>query len=57
MSNCLFGSAEYQGNCCAVVECLLFIVLAASIVTMAVYQVKSFYKLKDIEGEINNQNK
>jgi hypothetical protein len=57
MSNCLFGSAEFQGSCCAVVGCLLFIVLAASIVTMAVYQVKSFYKLKDIEGEINNQNK
>ena len=31
---------------------LVLIVLAASVITMAVYQVKSFYKLKDIENEI-----
>lgn len=52
MCNCFFGGTEFQGGCCAVVGCLLFIVLAASIINMAVYQVKSFYKLKDIENEI-----
>ena len=57
MCNCFFGGTEFQGGCCAVVGCLLFIVLAASIITMAVYQVKSFYKLKDIEGEIENLQK
>jgi hypothetical protein len=57
MSNCLYGSAEFQGGCCAVVGSLLFIVLAASVITMAVYQVKSFYKLKDIEGEVKKLNK
>lgn len=57
MCNCFFGGAELQGGCCAVVGCLLFIVLAASIITMAVYQVKSFYKLKDIEEEIKEQSK
>lgn len=57
MCNCFFGGTEFQGGCCAVVGCLLFIVLAASIITMAVYQVKSFYKLKDIEGEIKKLDK
>ncbi len=57
MCNCFFGGTEFQGGCCAVVGCLLFIVLAASIITMAVYQAKSFYKLKDIEREIKKINK
>lgn len=55
MCNCFFGGTEFQGGCCAVVGCLLFIVLAASIITMTVYQIKSFYKLKDIEEEIKSQ--
>ena len=57
MCNCIPESTGYIGSCCAVVGVLLGLVLAASIIVMAVYQVKSFYKLKDIEGEIKNINK
>lgn len=57
MGGCFFGSTEFQGGCCAIVGCLLFIVLAASIIVTAVYQVKSFYKLMDIEREIKKQDK
>jgi hypothetical protein len=57
MCNCFLGGAELQGGCCAVFGCLLFIVLAASIITMAVYQVKSFYKLNKIEEEVKKMNK
>lgn len=57
MCNCFLGGAEFQGGCCAVIGCLLFIVLAASIITMAVYQVKSFYKLNKIEEEVKKINK
>ncbi len=45
-------SADCLGSCCAVVGVLLGLVLAASVIVMAVYQVKSFYKLKDIEDII-----
>ena len=57
MCNCFFGGAELQGSCCAVIGVLLGLVLAASIITMAVYQVKSFYKLNDIENKIKNLDK
>ena len=57
MCNCFLGGAELQGGCFAVFGCLLFIVLAASIITMAVYQVKSFYKLNKIEEEVKKMNK
>ena len=57
MCNCFSGGAELQGSCCAVIGVLLSLVLAASIITMAVYQVKSFYKLKDIEDEMKELNK
>lgn len=53
MCNCFLGGAELQGGCCAVVGVLLGLVLAASIIVMAVYQVKLFYKLKDLEDKIN----
>lgn len=56
MCDCFFGGTELQGSCCAVIGCLLFIVLAASIIVSCVYQVMSYFKLKDIEREIKNQN-
>ncbi len=52
MCNCIPESAGCIGSCCAVVGVLLGIVLAASIIVMAVYQVKSFYKLKNIENQL-----
>ena len=52
MCNYSFGDTEFQGGFCVVIGCLLFIVLVASVITMAIYQVKSFYKLKDIEDGV-----
>lgn len=56
MCNCFFGGVELQGGCCAIIGVLLGLVLAASIITMAVYQVMSFNKLKDIERELKSLN-
>jgi len=56
MCNCIPESAGCIGSCCAVVGVLLGLVLAASIIVMAVYQVKSFYKLKDIWEELKKSN-
>ncbi len=57
MCNCIPESAGCIGSCCAVVDVLLGLVLAASIIVMAVYQVKSFYKLTDIKKELDKINK
>lgn len=57
MCNCFFGGAELQGGCCAIAGVLLGLVLAASIIVMAVYQVKVFYKLTDIKKELDIINK
>ena len=57
MCDCFFSGSGSQGGCFAVLGCLLFIVLAASIIVMAVYQVKSFYKLQEMEKELKNRNK
>ena len=56
MYNCILESAGCMGGCCAVVGVLFGLVLSASIIVMAVYQVKSFYKLKDVENELNKIN-
>ena len=57
MCNCISESTGCIGSCCAVVGVLLGLVLAASIIMMAVYQVMTYFKLKDIEGEIKNLQK
>ncbi len=57
MCNCIPESAGCIGSCCAVVSVLLGFVLAASIIVMAVYQVMSFYKLRNIERELRSLNK
>lgn len=57
MCNCLFGGAEPQSGCCAVVGVLFGLMLAACIITMLVFQGKSFYKLKNIEKSIRESYK
>lgn len=57
MCNCIPESTNCIGSCCAVVGVLLGLVLAASIIVIAVYQVKSFYKLTDIKKELDKINK
>ena len=57
MCNCVLDSTCGLAGCCAIVGVLLGLVLAASVIVSCVYQVKSFYKLKDIEGEIKNLQK
>lgn len=57
MSNLVLDSTCGLVGCCAIVGVLLGLVLAASVIVSCVYQVMSYYKLKDIEGEIRNLQK
>lgn len=57
MCNCVLDSTGGLAGCCAIIGVLLGLVLAASVIVSCVYQVMSYYKLKDIEGEIKNLQK
>lgn len=57
MCNCVLDSTVGLVGCCAIIGVLLVLVLAASVIVTCVYQVKSYYKLKDIEGEIKKLQK
>ena len=57
MSNYVLDSTCGLTGCCTIIGVLLGLVLAASVIVTCVYQVKSYYKLKDIEEEIRNLQK
>ena len=57
MCNCVLDSTGGLAGCCAIIGVLLGLVLAASVIVSCVYQVMSYFKLKDIEGEIRELQK
>ena len=57
MCNCFLDSTCGLAGCCAIVGVLLGLVLAASVIVSCVYQVMSYFKLKNIEREIKNLQK
>lgn len=57
MSSVLLDCNSCLGSCGIIVGVLLCLVLAASVIVTAIYQVKSYYKLKDIEVDVEKLNK
>lgn len=57
MENCVLSCVSGCNNYCAIIGVLLGLTLSASLIIMAVYAVKSYIKLKEIERHIKELNR